>query len=78
MTTPDEPVQGRPEDGPSQGGANPFGPGAPAFRAPARPSLTQRVSPVTEHLHGYPKRALRPDLVAGLTVAALAIPSAMA
>lgn len=46
--------------------------------APARPPLVQRIAPVTAHLRGYRQAFLRADVVAGVTVAALAIPSGMA
>src|SRR5918993_4108214 len=49
-------------------------PFAPAARAP----VVQQVAPVTADLPGYRPRTLRHDLVAGLTVAALAVPMAMA
>ncbi len=48
------------------------------FRQRAEEPLFQRTFPVTRHMPGYPRRSLRRDLVAGVTVAALAIPSAMA
>jgi high affinity sulfate transporter 1 len=41
-------------------------------------SVVARTFPVTQELSDYPKRGLRPDVVAGITVAAMAIPSAMA
>jgi len=44
----------------------------------ARDPLLQRVVPVSKHLAGYRAPAARRDLTAALTVAALAIPSAMA
>lgn len=37
-----------------------------------------RTFPFTRHLSGYGRRALRPDAISGLTVAALALPSGMA
>lgn len=49
-----------------------------AFARRSRAPFLQRVLPVTEHLRHYPRRFLRPDALAGLTVAALAIPSGMA
>lgn len=56
----------------------PYGPERPAFAPQPRPPLIQRVAPVTAHLQSYGRRYLRPDLLAGVTVAALAIPSGMA
>ena len=68
---------GRPE---TDSGSMPtsYGPDSPAFAPKPRPPLLQRVAPVTAHLRGYGQRYLRPDLLAGVTVAALAIPSGMA
>jgi SulP family sulfate permease len=37
-----------------------------------------RTFPVSQHLPSYPKRCLRQDLLSGITVAALAVPSGMA
>jgi sulfate permease, SulP family len=52
--------------------------GAPPFR-PARPQpLLQRAVPVTKELPHYRLATIRRDLVAALTVAALAVPAAMA
>jgi sulfate permease, SulP family len=51
--------------------------GGPLGRTAAR-SVVNRISPLSEHVAGYRAATLRQDLVAGLTVAALAIPSAMA
>jgi sulfate permease, SulP family len=50
---------------------SPFGPRA-------RLPLLDRTFPVWTHLAGYPKRDARFDVIAGVTVAALALPSAMA
>ena len=52
--------------------------GEAAFRPARRDPLLQRVVPVTKRLPGYRGAAARRDLTAALTVAALAIPSAMA
>ena len=50
----------------------------PPFQ-PAQPDpLLQRAIPVSEHLPKYRTKTARRDLVAGVTVAALALPSAMA
>lgn len=43
-----------------------------------RGDFASRTFPFTRHLAGYGWRALRPDAIAGLTVAALALPSGMA
>jgi sulfate permease, SulP family len=49
------------------------------FRPESRKPLVQRVFPVVSNLDGYPRRSLKKDLlVAGITVAALALPSGMA
>jgi SulP family sulfate permease len=53
------------------GDSSPFAP------APERP-LVQRVVPLVRHVRGYRVRSIRRDLLAGVTVAALAVPSAMA
>jgi hypothetical protein len=59
--------------------ATPYGPERPAFAPRPRPPLIERVGPVTALLQSYGRRRyLRPDLMAGVTVAALAIPSGMA
>ena len=60
------------------GEPTPFRPGEPAFRAGPKPPLLQRVFPVTGNLSAYSRRGLRPDLVAGTTLAALALPWGMA
>ncbi len=78
MTAPDEPGTDPPDGVPAAGEANPFAGSTPAFRPRARAPLLQRLSPVTQNLPDYRATALRPDLVAGLTVAALAIPAGMA
>src|SRR5436309_3063736 len=48
------------------------------FRAARKDPLLQRAVPVSGELRGYRVGDARSDLIAGLTVAALAIPSAMA
>lgn len=68
---------GRP-DSPGESAPTPYGREQPAFAPKPRPPLVQRVAPVTGHLRGYGQRYLRPDVLAGVTVAALAIPSGMA
>ena len=40
--------------------------------------MVKRVFPVTQTLTDYPQRSLRRDAIAGVTVAALALPSGMA
>ena len=51
---------------------------ASPFQQPARPPLLQRLVPVTEHVRGYRGGTLRRDLIAGVTVAALALPASLA
>ena len=77
VVTEPEPPAGRPSER-AAGVPTPFDAAGAAFAPAPRPALLQRISPVTGHLQGYPKRFLRPDAIAGLTVAALAIPSGMA
>jgi SulP family sulfate permease len=48
------------------------------FQQPARPPLLQRLVPVIEHVPRYRGGTLRQDLLAGLTVAALALPASLA
>jgi SulP family sulfate permease len=52
--------------------------GRSPFRAPARDPLLERALPVSARLASYRPHTARHDLLAGLTVAALAIPSGMA
>jgi SulP family sulfate permease len=52
--------------------------GSSPFRTRTQRPRMQRTFPVSEHLPGYPRHELRRDLVAGVTVGALAVPSAMA
>lgn len=52
--------------------------GKSPFRSPASSSLLHRISPVSEELGEYRRSTLRRDLVSGLTVAALALPSGIA
>ena len=60
--------------GPSQG----YGAEASPFRPPPRRPLIQRLVPAAEHVRGYRGRTLGRDALAGVTVAALALPAAMA
>jgi sulfate permease, SulP family len=52
--------------------------GEPPFAPPARPSLLARAVPVSKELRRYRPRTAQRDTLAALTVAALALPSAMA
>ena len=51
---------------------------ASPFQRPARRPLLQRLVPVSEHVRSYRGGTLRRDLLAGATVAALAVPAALA
>ena len=51
---------------------------ASPFQRPARRPLLQRLVPVSEHIRSYRGGTLRRDLLAGATVAALAVPAALA
>jgi SulP family sulfate permease len=53
-------------------------PGGSPFRPAERPPLLQRVVPVSQELPRYQPGHGRRDVLAGITVAALALPSAMA
>jgi sulfate permease, SulP family len=51
---------------------------ASPFQHPAHRPLLQRLVPITENVRGYRGGTLRRDLLAGVTVAALALPSSLA
>jgi len=55
-----------------------YGRGVSPFRPASRRPLLHRLVPVSQQLPGYRGSILRRDLLAGLTVAALALPAAMA
>jgi sulfate permease, SulP family len=55
-----------------------YGRGVSPFRPDSRRPALHRLIPVSEQLPGYRGGTLRRDLLAGLTVAALALPAAMA
>ncbi|HYN17740.1 MAG TPA: SulP family inorganic anion transporter, partial [Actinomycetes bacterium] len=55
-----------------------YGRGVSPFRPAGRRSMLHRLVPVSERLGGYGGGMLRRDLLAGVTVAALALPAAMA
>jgi high affinity sulfate transporter 1 len=55
-----------------------YDPEVSPFKPRQRPSISARTFPVSTELAGYPRRNGRRDVIAGITVAALAIPSAMA
>ena len=52
--------------------------GRGAFASRSRPPLTTRYVPFARSLSSYSRTRLRTDVIAGVTVAALALPSAMA
>jgi high affinity sulfate transporter 1 len=52
--------------------------GRPPFRSAHKPPLTTRYVPLVAQLRGYDLSRLRTDALAGLTVAALALPASMA
>ena len=60
-----------------EGAPEPYASSKP-FRAAKPDPLLQRAIPVAKELPGYRAPTARRDLLAGVTVAALAIPSAMA
>jgi MFS superfamily sulfate permease-like transporter len=60
-----------------EGAPEPY-PSSTPFRPAATDPLLQRAIPVAKELPGYRTPAARRDVLAGVTVAALAIPSAMA
>ena len=62
---------------PAAGEPSPYAAKSP-FRPRAQDPLLQRTIPVSEHLRHYGAGTARGDVVAGVTVAALALPSAMA
>ena len=62
---------------PGPGGSSPYAAQSP-FRPRAQDPLLQRTIPVSAHLRHYRVGTARGDVVAGVTVAALALPSAMA
>ena len=55
-----------------------YEPGSSPFKPRQRPAFVARTFPVSTQLTTYPKRTARHDVLAGITVAALALPSAMA
>jgi SulP family sulfate permease len=55
-----------------------YGSGESPFKRPSRRPVLHRLVPVSQHLPGYRGGSFRRDLLAGLTVAALALPAAMA
>lgn len=73
-----EPIEGEYEDRARADSASAYGPDVSPFKPRRQAPLVQRAFPVSEHLAQYPQRLLRRDAIAGITVAALALPAAMA
>jgi sulfate permease, SulP family len=71
----DDPPEAAPPGVQAQDG---YGRGVSPFRPAARRHVLHRLVPVSGRLGGYGGGALRRDLLAGVTVAALALPAAMA
>jgi sulfate permease, SulP family len=77
--TPDGDGQGTPETSASgRGSRGGYRRGVSPFRPASRRPILNRLVPVSQQLPGYRGSTLRRDLLAGLTVAALALPAAMA
>jgi sulfate permease, SulP family len=55
-----------------------YGAEASPFQPRAQKPLIRRTFPISQEVAKYPQRSLRRDVIAGVTVAALAIPSGMA
>jgi sulfate permease, SulP family len=70
--------EGRPASDASESHTRSYDEDTSPFQADKTKPLVNRVFPVTETLPRYPKRSLRRDLIAGVTVAALALPAGMA
>ena len=66
------------EDHATSGPGDGYGAEASPFRPPPRRPLIQRLVPAAEHVQGYRGKTLGRDALAGVTVAALALPAAMA
>jgi SulP family sulfate permease len=65
-------------DGSGDGAGQRYEGDASPFQRPARRPLLQRLIPVSEQVPGYRGGTLRRDLLAGVTVAALALPASLA
>jgi len=66
------------DDLPPAGSSGGYGPDATPFRRPDKRPWLHRIVPVAEHLPGYRGGTFGRDALAGITVAALAVPAAMA
>ena len=66
------------KDGSGDGAGQRYEGDASPFQRPARRPLLQRLIPVSEQVPGYRGGTLRRDLLAGVTVAALALPASLA
>jgi SulP family sulfate permease len=65
-------------EGGAGGGGQRYEGDASPFQHPGRRPLLQRLIPVSEQVPGYRGGTLRRDLLAGVTVAALALPASLA
>src|SRR6478736_5395219 len=66
------------DDLPPAGSSGGYGPDATPFRRPDKRPWLYRIVPVAEHVPGYRGGTFGRDALAGITVAALALPAAMA
>src|SRR6478752_5475179 len=66
------------DDLPPAGSSGGYGPDGTPFRRPDKRPWLHRIVPVAEHLPGYRGGTFGRDALAGITVAALAVPAAMA
>src|SRR6478736_5156847 len=66
------------DDLPPAGSSGGYGPDATPFRRPDKRPWLYRIVPVAEHVPGYRGATFGRDALAGITVAALALPAAMA
>ena len=66
------------DDDATTGPVEGYGAEASPFRPPPRRPLIHRLVPAAEHVRGYRGKTLGRDALAGVTVAALALPAAMA
>src|SRR5450631_3314477 len=82
VLVPPEPSDGTPTGESPSGAARSESPydrdDASPFQPDRAKPLVKRVFPITETLPHYRQRSLQRDLIAGVTVAALALPSGMA
>jgi hypothetical protein len=65
------------DDGPKAGPTGGYGPDQTPFRPAAKRPWLHRIVPVAEHVPGYRGGTFGRDALAGITVAALALPAAI-